>query len=153
MKKRRSKVRILQSAALILAITCNFALGSLAAKKFTGNVPPLSVVQDVREPAPTVRIDGVRNGNLEGVILGDARLLVGTVPVLPQESGNFAVNASSVLVNHVSVSVPVGMHFVASKKGKYYYAVTSAKGSTLSPGNRVYFSTEAAAQAAGYRAP
>ncbi len=153
MKKPSRVIRSLQVIALLLTVTCNFALGSLSAKKFTGDIPPLSIVPDTRPLMPTVRIDGVRNGKLEGVILGDARFILSEKPVLPNNDGEFSVNASSVLVNRVSVSVPEGMHFVASKKGKYFYTVTSAKGSSLSPGNRVYFKNETDAQAAGYIAP
>ncbi len=153
MKKPNRIIRSLQAIALLLAVICNFALGSLSAKKFTGDIPPLSIVPDTRSLMPTVRIDGVRNGKLEGAIHGDARFVLSETPVLANDDGEFSVNASSVLVNHVSVIVPDGMYFVASKKGKYFYSVTSTKGSSLSPGNRVYFKNEDEARAAGYLAP
>lgn len=149
MTNSRRTLRIVQAAVLILAITLNFSVGALAAKRYTGDVPPLALVDDIRDPAPTVRIDGVRNGKLEGEILGDARFIVGGEMVVPT-AGQFAVNASSVLINRITVHVPEGMRFVASKKGKYYYTVTSAKGENLSPTNRVYFATEEDAANAGF---
>ena len=43
-----------------------------------------------------------------------------------------------------------GAEFVASKRGKYYYAVDSKKGIGLSEDSRIYFQTEKEAQANGY---
>jgi hypothetical protein len=50
----------------------------------------------------------------------------------------------------VTVPVPPGMRFVASKKGKKYHAVDSASGERIAPENRVYFPDAASAERAGY---
>lgn len=48
--------------------------------------------------------------------------------------------------------VPEGMHFVASKDGKKYYAVDSAAGKKIKGDKRIYFADEEEAKEAGYAA-
>jgi hypothetical protein len=56
------------------------------------------------------------------------------------------------LKNVVTVTVPAGMKYVASKNGKYYYPVESVAGEKIVPANRVYFASEGDAEAAGFAA-
>jgi hypothetical protein len=49
-------------------------------------------------------------------------------------------------------TIPDGMKFVASSKGKKYYPVFSASGNRITPKNRLYFRTAKEAEIAGYRA-
>ena len=114
------------------------------------SVPPLQTVPNVRPLQPVVQIDGIRNGYLEGTILGDARMFLGQEQVLPTASGSFRVLASTFLRNEVQVLVPEGMRFMASKKGKKYYPVASAAANNLAPQNRVYFRTAEEAAQSGY---
>jgi hypothetical protein len=97
-----------------------------------------------------VHIDGIRNGSLVGSVHGDVRLVAGDHVVQPDASGAFAIHDTQLLTNVVTISIPDGMHFVASKKGKKYYPVDSASAQNLSLDNRVYFPTASAAEAAGY---
>ena len=154
MKKKRSRiVRVLQVGTLIIAITCNFALGQLSALHSVASHTEISLEPDTRPLAPTVHINGITNGNLEGELLGGSRFVLGEEIVIPDEHGKFSVDTSDFLRNEVSIVVPAGAHFVASERGKYYYPVESSKGNALSPNTRVYFSSEAEAVAAGYLPP
>ena len=71
-----------------------------------------------------------------------------TRPMIQHEQSSSATSSAA---NIVEVHVPVGMKFVASKKGTKYYAVESAGGERIVPQNRVYFATAAEAEAAGYQ--
>lgn len=137
----------------ILAIICAFALGFSARSWFFGNsvtLAPIRMIPDTRTLVPTVVIEGVANGKLTGIVRGGARFVVQGKVVIPDGSGAFAVPATPLLVNQIAVSVPTGMHFVASRRGKYYYPVESSAGSRLSPENRVYFLDAPSAERSGY---
>lgn len=140
----------------VLALACAFALGlSARGWLFQGmdQIEPIRLVSDTRPLVPTVVVEGIRNGRLVGIVRGEARLILGDTVIIPNGSGAFGVPATELLVNQVAVSVPVGMRFVASRRGKYYYLVTSSAGARLTPENRVYFPDEASAEAAGYVEP
>ena len=95
-------------------------------------------------------IDRIVNGELEGRVSSGVRLFLGEKLILPTASGTFTASAGLFLTNNVTVVIPEGMHFVASKNGKKYYPVTSSAGNRLTPKNRLYFRTSEEAEAAGY---
>ena len=143
------------SAQLLGAAILAAAFGYLAGRIIDthiamASVSPLAVVPDTRPRVPVVNIEGIRNGFIEGMMSSGARLIIGETYVVPTASGTIRVAAAPFLTNHVTVEVPVGMRFVASKAGKKYYPVNSAAGSRLKPENRVYFATEEEARRAGY---
>lgn len=113
--------------------------------------PSIALVPDERAPVPVVRLDGVRNGTLEGAVVGDARFFLGDTLILT-ESGAINASVGSFFTNEIAITIPAGMHFVASTKGTYYYAVDSADGEKIVPENRLYFRDAAAAEASGYKA-
>lgn len=137
--------------ALLLALLCGYLLGRLAMLRITLPASPVAVRDLGRGTVPTVRIDGVKNGNVAGTILGGARLAVGETIVVPDGSGAFRIPSSQLCTNIVSLSVPEGAQFVASRRGKKYYSVNSPAAAGLSPANLVFFKTAAEAEAAGFR--
>lgn len=110
----------------------------------------VSLAADVRSAAPTVQIHGIRNGYLEGELLGGVRLFLAGEQVLAASGSAFRLPADAFLRNHVRIVVPPGMQFVASKTGKKYYPVTSASGKRIVPKNRIYFRSAEEARAAGF---
>lgn len=109
------------------------------------------VVPDTRSLVPTVLLHRMENGELVGEMLGSVRMFLGDDQIIPNGSGAFRVPAG-ILKNDVRpIAAPEGMRFVASRKGKRFYPVSSKQAQGLSPKNRVYFPTEEAAKAAGYR--
>ena len=146
------KITSLQiSGVIILSLLNGYFVGRIIDTRLAmASVPSLQVVPIERPIQPVVQIDGIRNGYVEGAMLGDARFFLGGEQVLPTASGSFRILANTFLRNEVQVLVPEGMHFVASKKGKKYYSVTSAAANNLAPQNRVYFRTAEEAQRAGY---
>jgi len=112
---------------------------------------PLKMVEDTRQLVPVVDMEGIKDGKLEGTLKGDVRLFLGNDLILPDGSGAFKVPADSLFINYVRIAVPEGMQFVSSKRGKNYYPVSSSAGERITPGNRVYFRDEEAAQQAGFK--
>ena len=137
----------------LLAILLALVLGVLIGRIFNITaqpVPPTVLHDDDREVVPVVRIDGITDGQLTGVARGNVRLFLGEQMVIPSGSGSFRASAGVLLKNLTTAKVPVGMHFVASRRGKKYYPAASRSAQSLAPENRVYFQDAAAAEAAGY---
>jgi len=136
---------------ILLALVCGYLLGRLITERKTLVSVPMQMRDLSRPLIPTVHLDGVYNGSLKGSMIGDARLFFGSQQVVPDQSGAFLVPAGSLLTNTIEITVPAGMRYVASRRGKKYYPVDSASASNLAPANRVYFSTAEEAERAGYR--
>ncbi|MDA0376657.1 MAG: hypothetical protein O3A80_05130 [bacterium] len=139
----------LDRISLLLALFClSASSGFLTGRQISHYSSPITLHSDTRPPIPTINIEGIRNGLLHGEVIGSARIVFGK-KILTQ-SGVFVLDAAHILTNEVSVIVPNGMQFVASKRGKKYYPVFSRAGENLAPKNRVYFATEHEAQQSGY---
>lgn len=135
--------------ALGLACVLGYGAGRIvSAPSFSGH-PPITVAAETREGVPVVLLDRIVNGELRGSVKGEARLFLAD-RLVTVESGSFRVPASELLTNFITVEIPPGMRFVASKRGTYYYRVDSSNGDAIVPGNRVYFRDEESAKAAGY---
>lgn len=137
---------------VLLAISFGFAVGR------TVDIYTIQAHQSIRlqtsaqhSNVPTVVIEGIRNGNVEGIVRGDVRFFIGTEQVLPQTNQHFSVDAKQLLTNIITVKVPTGMQYVASKNGSKYYPVQSAGGNRISVKNRVYFRTATEAEEAGFK--
>ncbi|MBI4129325.1 hypothetical protein HY464_01380 [Candidatus Peregrinibacteria bacterium] len=111
--------------------------------------PPFWLEPDTRPLVPVVHIEGLDGGKIVGRINGEVRVFWGDVMIIPDGSGAFRI-AEDLLVEETTVLVPDGMQFVASRKGKKYYSVTSPISERIKPENRMYFSTNAEAEAAGF---
>lgn len=111
----------------------------------------MQLVTQTGSSVAVVHIDGIRNGALVGSVQGSVYLTAGGKAVIPTEGGTFVITDKSVLTNMVEIAVPPGMQFVASKRGKKYYPVTSSQGQKLAPANRIYFPSAEAAEEAGFR--
>lgn len=138
--------------SLASTIACTLGVGvliglvcSLAVREV-----PVAVRSGCGATVVAVTFDGFRDGLLRGRSAGPVRLFAGEVPVEVAADGSFAFDHPGFHIEEVMVPVPAGMKFVASRKGKKYYSVTSAAGGRIAPANRVYFPDEAAARAAGF---
>jgi len=112
--------------------------------------PTIQVVDDVRPKQAVVVLEGIRDGKIVGSLEGDVRLWIGENEVLANTGGTISVDPGPLIVNEMSVLVPQGMQFVASKRGKKYYPVLVAAGQSITPENRIYFESAEKAEAMGY---
>jgi len=136
--------------ALLLACVTGYIAGRIVDVQRSFASVPMYLVSDTRPTVPVIRLHGVRNGGVEGEIIGDARLFLGEENVVPSASGAFCAPADLFLTNTVDIIVPDGMAFVASSRGKKYYPVQSAAGEKIVPKNRIYFRTAEEAERRGY---
>ncbi len=138
------------AGALLLACVTGYIVGRIVdVQRSFANVP-MYLVPDTRPTVPVIRLHGVRNGGVEGQIIGDARLFLGEEHVTPSASGAFRASADLFLTNTIDITIPDGMAFVASSRGKKYYPVQSAAGEKIVPKNRIYFRTAEEAAHRGY---
>lgn len=141
---------------LLLGIIFIFSLGYLSGRManaaiFNKKNPLLLEKREQAGEIPVVVLNGIEKSNLVGSIDGEVRLFVNKKMVPPNETGDFTVPAGALLYDFITVEVPGGMDFVASKKGTKYYPVNSAQGQQLAPENRVYFKTAEEAEKYGYK--
>ena len=137
----------------LLVLVLGYALGTfmMALEEVSAPAPIQVLQEDIHQYVPVVRVQEINRGNIIGSIDAGTRLVMADSVIIPESDGSFSVPARPFLVNIIDVKIPEGMHFVASKRGKKYYAVTSSAGQKLNPENRRYFRTEGEAEAAGYR--
>ncbi len=143
-----------ESATLACVAVLAFAVGCLAglAHAFafgTASHPP-TVFHQSGSAVAAVSVEAFRDGALRGTAVGPVRLFFRDEAVAVGPDGTFAAVVPAFRVEEVSVVVPEGMLFVASKKGKKYHPVDSAAGERIVPENRVYFRDSASAEAAGF---
>ena len=135
--------------ALLLAVTLGGLVGELHGRSWTfANIAP-AIHQDVRSLVPTVTIQDISDGMIHGVATGHVRLFGGDHTV-QNSSGAFAIPLSQ-LTKIVTVIIPPGMKFVASKNGTKYYPVNSPSGAKIVVKNRVYFADSESAEKSGYK--
>lgn len=137
--------------AFLLTLACGFLTGGVVTAWTLRDPPPLAVVpDDTPAGVSAVSIEGIRDGALVGSVTGQVRLSAGGRPVSTGSGGVFRVSDRGVLTNVITVSVPEGMRFTASRRGKKYYPVDSSDAQRIVPENRIYFKDEESARAAGY---
>ena len=140
---------LLPVLSIIFAIVLGFLLGRMI--RITSQpIPPTVIRADLRPRIPVVRIDDIRDGQLAGISRGEVRLFLGETLIIPSASGSFLVPAGNLLRDVATVRAPPGMRFVASRKGRKYYPVTSPNAARLAAGNRVYFTTAKEAEGKGF---
>lgn len=142
---------VLCLAAAITVFLCGMAVAQMLLALRLSKARAFVLAPDVRPQVCTVTVDGIVDGAVRGTLTGSGRVFIGAVQALPGRDGAFAVDGKAFLTQRITVTVPPGTRFVASKKGSKYYALTSAQGQKIAPANRVYFATEAEAEMKGYR--
>ena len=134
--------------SIFFAVLLGYFLGGISGTRSLQGDLTMRIVEDSGALVPTVNIRSWKSGSMEGLVQGEVRLLVDGTPVVPGQSGSFALGNPA--RQGASSGVPAGMQFVASKRGKKYYPVGSAGANNLSEANKIYFPDAAAAEAAGY---
>ena len=135
----------------LLLAACIYTIGFLSAHAYQAAMTdPIKIYYDVPEQVPTVHLQGIRNGEVFGTVAGRARLVIGDQVLLKNTFTNFSVPAGPLLTHQITIEIPEGMKYVASKRGKKLYPVTSKRVRTIPPQNRLYFVTVEEGVAAGF---
>lgn len=143
--------RVLWGASVILASCTGILAGVAFGVAWRTQADPPRFVAGSGATVAAVSIEAFRDGAIRGTAVGPVRLFLKDDAVVIGPDGAFAAAHSELRVQEVSVAVPPGMAFVASKKGKKYHRVDSAGGERIVPDNRVYFPDAESAEAAGFR--
>ena len=136
--------------SVVFAVLFGWMLGQMDDVQDDYAATPMRIVNDSGSTVPVVIIDAWRGETLRGKTEGEVRLMVEGKAVAPAIDGSFSLGTAPKAPSPSAASVPEGAQFVASKRGKKYYPVGSSAGEGLSPANRIYFQSEAEAEAAGY---
>jgi hypothetical protein len=136
---------------LLVTFLLGYVSGRIATQRALERATQVRLVPDERVGTAVVEIDGVRDGLLQGRIQGDVRVFLGEEQILQRSDGLFAIDPGPLLLEEVTVPVPLGAVFVASRRGQKYYALEDPAAASIVPENRIYFQTAAEAEAAGYR--
>lgn len=145
----------LRTAAPLFPFTCAVLLLGMAVGRYLWDRGcrsplPITVIEDAHQAVPVVTIDGVREGRLVGSVGSGGRLVIAGDVVETGSGGTFAIDPRPLLTNVIPITAPPGVQFVASRRGKRYYPLTSASAERLVPANRIYFVTAEEAEEAGY---
>lgn len=138
------------AASVLLALFLGVIIGVIMQRSHLSSSIPLVITEEDISEVPVVVLNGIRDNKVTGEMQGDVRLIIGNTVAVPDGSGSFAVQEDDFLVNRITVNVPPGARFVASKRGKKYYPIGSASAEALTPQNRIYFETAEQAEQAGY---
>lgn len=145
-----SAEQMLWCTAIMLSFLVGALGGSIAMLRARIHADVPMTVADTPSDKASVVLEGFRDGALRGRAAGTVRLFAQEEAVAIDARGSFAIVHPAFRIEEVTVPVPPGMRFVASKRGSKYYAVDSAGGSNIVPENRVYFPDAASAEAAGF---
>lgn len=136
----------------LLILTLGYALGTYGVRLRTSEAPaPIEVVNLATPLVPVVRIEEIREGKIVGTVGTGARLIIGGNLIVPEADGSFGVSAGPFLTNIIPIRAPVSAAFVASRRGKNYYPLSSKNAESLKPENRIYFESTEEAEEAGYK--
>lgn len=141
---------VLGASTMLLAFGAGSLAGLVCAFAFDVEAHPPTIVRGSGQVVAAITLEGFRDGALRGNAAG-VRVFARdeAVPLAPD--GSFVIVHPAFRIEEVSVPIPPGMRFVASKNGKKYYKVDSASGERIAPQNRLYFADSVAAEAAGFK--
>lgn len=154
---KKELIGIISSSILILmiGIGIGYSLGYFRAVR--ASFPEIKEVADQNPGIATIRLLGVKNGQLTGEVIGQkARLAYSTKDILSLEPGSsFIIPLSGITLSqyYSASTLPEGVQFIASKSGKYYYSVLDKRSFSITPKNRVYFADNLEAERMGYLPP
>lgn len=139
---------VLTVAAVLLGLILSFLFGRVSGI-LSIPVAPVTLREDTRPIIPVVQMDAT-DGALTGKASGDVRLFFDGRMIITGSGGAFRVLLGAGAAR--PASIPAGMRYVASRRGSKYYPVSSLAGQRIVAANRIYFSSSADAEAAGYAA-
>lgn len=119
-------------------------------------LPPIRVIPEINPKVPVVEIQEIKDATISGKVNTEKiRFKAGDSVAVPGEDKTFQLDIRP--LGFVAkkqpedpAKIPEWAKFVASKRGKYFYALDSRSAKNLSVQNRVFFATEEEAMNAGY---
>ncbi len=142
---------LLSIGALGMAVCLGYGAGRIVS--VLAEAPAAPVIREDIDPPRTAVVTFDSTVPVHGTMTGAVRVFLGDRLITSDEHGAFGVvpdSTSQPAQQSAAVVPPAGMRFVASRKGKKYYPVTTKAAAQIVVGNRIYFADAASAQKAGY---
>lgn len=138
--------------AAVAIFSLGFLAGDIAEKLQIAKAPDIVLAgKNLGETVPVFTVSEVSKSGIKGIATGgEMRLVAGEEISVSTGSGEIFLPLAQGQWRDVSIVIPDGARFVASKKGKKVYPVESKSAEKLSAENRIYFSTKEEAKQAGY---
>ena len=139
---------------LLIGVFSGYTAGNLHAREKA--FPQIREVDEINPGTVTIKFLEVKGGLLKGQISGkEARIAYSPDHIYElNEDEIFEIPLYNINLGnyYAAANIPEGMQYIASSSGKYYYHVLDPKAFKITPKNRRYYSNEAKAEAAGYKA-
>jgi hypothetical protein len=137
---------------LAIGILSGYSLGYYRGAQ--NRFPEILQISDVNPGVPTVNINGIQNGKIEGGVIGQKVRIVSGSDIQTVDPGkSFEIPVGTLVLAPKPSTVPSDTQWVASKRGKYYYSIFDARADGIASQNRLYFKSEADATKAGFKKP
>jgi hypothetical protein len=122
-------------------------------KKFTF-YPPLNAQQNI----PVLHFETIENGILKGKVEhGQVRIIIpkSEIEIISPENNalphkNFSISLAEILPMLKKIPAPENAQFVASKRGKKFYALDDPRAFLVSAKNRIFFFSKEEAEEKGF---
>jgi hypothetical protein len=127
--------------------------GFLAHIQYDKNRSPI-VFSPMREQiVPVLTLEKIENGVLMGKSnVSEFRLQTNENNILVFHDESFRMDITDILPLSQKIPAPEGSQFVASSRGKKYWALDTPEAALLTPKNRIFFKSAEEAQSKGYEA-
>ena len=132
---------------LLLGFVLGFIVHDMASQ--TKSIPqPITVVAQ----ETVLHLQTIENGKLIGNLQGaPVRLRIGDDEILESlHEGDFTANLVPILPMLKKIPHPDSAQYVASKRGKYYWALDSVEAAQITWKNRVFFGSREEAEEQGF---
>ena len=110
------------------------------------------VFEKAEETVPILSLETIENGVLHGKVEGgQVRIIQNTKEVQVLLDGTFSFDVEGILPSLKILPHPKDAQFVASKRGKRYWALDTPQAFLLSKKNRIFFITREEAEKKGFK--
>ncbi len=127
-------------------------MGGILLEKTQTLLTPVSInTGDFSEEISFLQLKTIENGVAKGHLEGEEmRVALGENEIFSLFPGEVEIPLAEILPLLSQIPAPKNMNFVASKSGKYFWALDAPEAAMISPKNRVFFPDEENAKNAGF---
>ena len=136
---------------LVLAMGCG-VLGGIALEKTRTLFVDVPIeVGDFSEEISFLQLNGIENGVAKGHLEGEEmRIAMGENEIFSLFPGEVEIPLVEILPLLSQIPAPKNMNFVASKSGKYFWALDAPEAALITPKNRIFFESSEKAENQGF---
>lgn len=127
--------------------------GLLAHIEYDKNRSPIVFSPMPEKVVPVLKLEKIENGSLIGTSnVPEVRFQTEENNIFVFHDGSFRLDITNILPLSTKIPAPEGAQFVASSRGKKYWALDTPEAALLTPKNRIFFKSAEEAESKGYEA-